>query len=84
MNCLGVQGLEVDGHGEMREALRVYGFGVLRVEGLMTKGVRGLRCTYGLMRYRVTTFIRNCLLLGPYSRPMSRALGRSKGGGSFL
>ena len=27
-----------------------------------------------LSRYRGTSLIRNCLLLGPYSRPMTRAL----------
>ena len=27
--------------------------------------------------YRVTSLTRSCLLLGPYSRPVPRALGRS-------
>ena len=34
--------------------------------------------------YRVTSLIRNCLLLGPYSRPMSRTLRRSLGGGAIF
>ena len=33
--------------------------------------------------YRVTSLIRNCRLLGPYNRPMLRALGRSWGGGAI-
>ena len=33
---------------------------------------------------RSTSLIRNCLLLGPFSRPMPGALGRSQVGGSFL
>ena len=33
--------------------------------------------------YRGTSLIRNCLLLGPYSRPMPRAQRKSWGGGSF-
>ena len=31
--------------------------------------------------YRGTSLIRNCLLLGPYSRTMPRALWRPSGGG---
>jgi len=34
--------------------------------------------------YRGTSLIRNCLLLGPYSGTMLRALRWSYGGGSFL
>ena len=34
--------------------------------------------------YRGASLIRNCLLLGPYSRPMPRALRCSWGGGQFL
>ena len=34
--------------------------------------------------YRATSLIRNSSALGPYSRPMSRALIKSWGGGSFL
>ena len=34
--------------------------------------------------YRLTSLIRNCLLLGPYSRPILRDLRCSLGGGSFL
>jgi len=34
--------------------------------------------------YRGTSLIRNCLLLGPYSRPMPRVLWCSYGGGLFL
>jgi len=37
-----------------------------------------------LPRYRGTSLIRNCLLLGPYSRTMPRAPRWSYGGGSFL
>jgi len=36
------------------------------------------------LSYRGTLLIRNCLLLGPYSRPMLRALRKSWGGGQFL
>jgi len=35
-------------------------------------------------QYMDTSLIRNCLLLGPYSRTMSRALGWSWGGVQFL
>ena len=34
--------------------------------------------------YRGTSLIRNCLLLGPYSKPMPRALRKSWGGVRFL
>jgi len=34
--------------------------------------------------YRGTSLVRNRHLLGPYSRPMARALWWSQGGGSFL
>ena len=34
--------------------------------------------------YRGTSIIRNCLLVGPYSRTMPRALRWSLGGGQFL
>ena len=48
-----------------------------RVAGMCERGPQG----YG---YRVTSLIRNHRILGPYSRPMSRALRWSYGGGSFL
>ena len=37
-----------------------------------------------LAPHRGTSLIRNCLLLGPYSGPMLRALGCSFGGAQFL
>ena len=45
----------------------------------------GVHCrnSIGVQGYRGTLLIRNCLLIGPYSRPMPRARW-SKGGGQFL
>jgi len=37
-----------------------------------------------VIQYRGTSLIRNCLILGPYSRTMPMALRWSWGGGSFL
>ena len=38
----------------------------------------GARVQEGCEAYRVTSLIRNCFLLEPYNRPMSRVLGRLK------
>ena len=69
--------------GRQRVNLRKVGVGDdphcdARGHGLLHKHRRTLKKFRGSLR------IRNCLLLGPYSRPMPRALRWSWGRGQFL
>ena len=67
--------------------LRVSGFG-FRVSGAGFRvsgfGYKARKRAEESVCYRVTSLIRNCLLLGPYSRTMPRVLWWSWGGGGFL
>ena len=57
--------------------------GVKPVNSVMVGGVAG--ASLGQWRvYEGTSLMRNCLLLGPYSRTMPRALWLFYGGSSFL
>ena len=54
-----------------------FGFRDVRFVKRATTRQKDLKALHGTSTYRGTSLIRNCPPLGPYSRPMPRALRRS-------